>query len=651
MMGGGPPMGSPFGGPSATESSAAAGLPFAGMPSELAERAERILEHEPAHPEPDITFDPVFRPQRLTITSLVTPHTGAVFVAVALLVAETVTMLAGPALTQVGIDRGVQPADKGALVVTVLLFVFAVAANTVLTRSRLRVTGALGERLMLGLRVRVFSHLQRLSMDFYTDSKSGVLLSRMTSDIESLSVLLQEGFVNLMVQALTLLFVTLVLFYYNATLALVVIVVVVPPLLALTLWFRSASSRGYDAIRDRVAEVLADLSENLAGIRVVVSSNRQARNSAEHRHVVGRYRDANLVTARAGAIYGPASEGIGLVAQAIVLLVGGRMVLRGDLALGELAAFVLYVTTFFAPIQQLVQLYNTYQQGQAAIRKLDGLLAEEPLVEERPGAPELPRIEGRIELRGVTFSYRPGQPVLHDLDLVIEAGETFALVGDTGAGKSTVARLISRFHDPDDGTVLIDGHDLTTVTIHSIRSQLGVVPQEPYLFDGTIKDNLAFARPDATDEELDETVRLVGLDDLVDRLPDGIDTVVHERGSTLSAGERQLLALGRAFLARPRVVVLDEATSSLDLASEAKVERALDTLVQGRTAVLIAHRLSTARKADRIAVVRDGRLVETGHHDELVGSGGWYSQAWARWERSGHATSPAAELPTAVAGG
>ena len=452
MMGGGPPMGSPFGGPSATESSAAAGLPFAGMPSELAERAERILEHEPVHPEPDITFDPVFRPQRLTITSLVTPHAGAVFVAVALLVAETVTMLAGPALTQVGIDRGVQPADKGALVVTVLLFVFAVAANTVLTRSRLRVTGALGERLVLGLRVRVFSHLQRLSMDFYTDSKSGVLLSRMTSDIESLSVLLQEGFVNLMVQALTLLFVTLVLFYYNATLALVVIVVVVPPLLALTLWFRSASSRGYDAIRDRVAEVLADLSENLAGIRVVVSSNRQARNSAEHRRVVGRYRDANLVTARAGAIYGPASEGIGLVAQAIVLLIGGRMVLRGDLALGELAAFVLYVTTFFAPIQQLVQLYNTYQQGQAAIRKLDGLLAEEPMVEERPGAPDLPRVEGRIELRGVTFSYRPGQPVLHDLDLVIEAGETFALVGDTGAGKSTVARLISRFHDPDDGT-------------------------------------------------------------------------------------------------------------------------------------------------------------------------------------------------------
>jgi ATP-binding cassette subfamily B protein len=493
---------------------------------------------------------------------------------------------------------------------------------------------------MYGLRVRVFSHLQRLSMDFYTESKAGVLLSRMTSDIESLSVLLQEGFVNLMVQALTLVFVTAVLFYYNVELALVVVVVVVPPLLALTLWFRSASSRGYDAIRDRVADVLADLSENLAGIRVVVSSNRQAANSAEHRRVVGRYRDANLVTARAGALYGPASEGIGLVAQAVVLLVGGRMVLRGDLELGELAAFVLYVTTFFAPIQQLVQLYNTYQQGQAAIRKLDGLLAEEPVVRELPGAPDLPRIEGRIELRGVTFSYRAGQPVLRDVDLVIEAGETFALVGDTGAGKSTIARLISRFHDPDEGAVLIDGHDLTTVTLRSLRSQLGMVPQEPYLFDGTIRDNLAFARPDASDEELAEAVRLVGLDDLVERLPDGIDAVVHERGATLSAGERQLLALGRAFLARPRVLVLDEATSSLDLASEAKVERALDALVEGRTAVLIAHRLSTARKADRIAVVRDGRLAAVGRHDELVHAGGWYAEAWARWERSGHAAVP-----------
>ena len=392
-----------------------------------------------------------------------------------------------------------------------------------------------------------------------------------------------------------------------------------------------ASERGYRRVRDRIADVLSDLSEGLSGIRVITAMNRQRRNVIAHRNVVGRYRDANLHTAKLGAVYGPSSEAVGVIAQAIVLLVGGRLVLDGRLELGELAAFVLYVTVFFAPIQQLVQLYNTYQQGSAALHKLADVVATEPTVKERTDVVSLKPIVGLIELRGVTFGYNDGTTVLRDIDLRIEPGETFSLVGATGAGKSTIAKLITRFYDPTAGSVCIDGHDLRTVTLQSLRSQLGVVPQEPFLFGGTIRDNITFARPDAGDVEVCETVDLVGLNDLVDRLGHGVDSAVHERGISMSAGERQLLALARAFVARPRVLILDEATSSLDLESETKVEAGLDVLLEGRTAIIIAHRLATAMRADRIAVVADGGIAELGSHDELVDLGGIYASMYTTW--------------------
>jgi ATP-binding cassette subfamily B protein len=621
------------GGPTATQTSAAAGLPFAGVPSELEEGARRILAEEPEHPDPEIAFDPVHRPtRRLDLRRLFLPRWPAVVAALTLLVAETLTSLAGPMLTQVAIDHGVVARDRQVLIAVVVVYLASVVANVVFTRLRVIVAGRLGENVMYDVRVGVFSHLQRLSLDYYTTEKAGVVMSRMTSDTEALAILVQEGFVNLLVQLLTVVVVTIVLFTYDVGLAVLVLGIVVPPLLGLTFWFRTASERGYNAVRDRIAGLLADLSENLAGVRVVTASNRRGLNVSHHRAVVADYRDANLYTARVGAVYGPVTEAVGVVAQAAVLLVGGWMVLDGTIQLGVLAAFVLYVTTFFAPIQQLVQLYTTYQQGQAGLRKLDEIMATAPSVQERPDAVDLPPVDGEIILDDVTFSYVPSVPVLRDVDLRIPAGETFALVGETGAGKSTIAKLIARLHDVDDGRVLIDGHDVRDVTLHSLHSQLGVVPQEPYLFGGTVRDNLAFARPGLPDAELLEAVHLVGLDELIDELPDGIDTVVHERGTSLSAGERQLLALGRAFLAQPRVLVLDEATSSLDLASEQRIERALDVLLQGRTAVLIAHRLSTARKADRIAVVDDGRIVELGSHDELVALGGLYAAMWAQWQ-------------------
>jgi ATP-binding cassette subfamily B protein len=313
------------------------------------------------------------------------------------------------------------------------------------------------------------------------------------------------------------------------------------------------------------------------------------------------------------------------------------MFLAGSLTIGELTAFLLYLTAFFAPIQQLVQLYNTYQQGQAAMAKLRDLLATVPSVAEASEAEALPPIGGEISLTGVAFAYEPERPVLQDVDLTITPGETFALVGETGAGKSTIAKLVIRFHDPTEGAILIDDRNLRAVTLESLRRQFGYVPQEPFLFAGTIGDNIRFGRPDATDEEVLEACRAVGIDDLIERLPNGLDSPCHERGASLSSGERQLIALARAFLARPRIIVLDEATSNLDLASESKIERALDVLLEGRTAIIIAHRLTTAMRADRIAVVEDGRIAELGSHDELLARGSRYSEMYAAWIR--HAQS------------
>jgi len=636
---GGPPPGSPFGGPGATATSAAAGLPFAGVPSELKASADEVLAREPDHAGADITFDPTAREQhRFNLRSLFGPRRWQVTIALVLLIAETVAMLAGPALTQKGIDDGVRAGNKGMLVAVVGVYLGVVASHVLINRARIRWTASLGESLMYEVRVRVFSHFQRLSLEWYTKEKAGVLLSRMTSDVDALTQLVTEGFTSLLVQGLTLVVVTAILLSYDVTLALILLVLVFPPLLAMTLWFRTASERGYNRVRDRIADLLADLSEGLSGIRVIAATNRRRRNLVTHREVVGRYRDANLYTARIGAIYTPSTEAVGVIAQAIVLLVGGKLVLDGKMELGELAAFVLYVTVFFAPIQQLVQLYNTYQQGTAALRKLADVLDTEPTVAQRPDAVDLPPITGRIELKDLTFGYDADTPVLTGVDLTIEAGETFALVGRTGAGKSTIAKLITRFYDPQQGEVAIDGHGLTTVTLRSLRSQLGVVPQEPFLFGGTFGDNLRFAAPNATDAELRKAVDLVGLTDLLGRMPDGLDSLVHERGTSMAAGERQLLALARAFLARPRVIVLDEATSSLDLSSETKIEAALDVLLDGRTAIIIAHRLATAMRADRIAVIEGGGIAELGTHDELISLNGLYAAMYSTW--ASHSEGP-----------
>ncbi len=607
-------------------------LPFAGVPTELQEKVDAILADEPETPEEEVEFDQAEYDRRpFTLGRFLAPHWVALLGALGRVVLETAALQAGPLLTKIAIDSGIRARSVNVLLWVAATYIGLIGVSILISRVRVVVTARVGADLMVRLRVRIFAHLQRLSLGFFTEEKSGVLFSRQTSDPVSLAALFQEGLVQLAVQALTLAIVTVLLVALNPWLAAVMLLAVVPAMLVLTLWFRGASGQRYLDVRDRIADVLSHLQESLAGVRIVTAFNRRRHNVIEHRNVVGAYREANDATAQVNAVYGPGSEMIGILGQALLFLIGGRMVLRGELTVGDLAAFILYLTAFFAPIQQLVQLYTVYQQGTAAVVKLRELLAEEPTVPELPSASALSSIHGEIALEGVTFSYQPGTPVLRDIDLRIRPGETFALVGATGSGKSTIAKLVARFYDPDVGVVRVDGRDLREITFESLRTQLGVVPQEAFLFAGSLRDNVAFARPSSTDEEVLAACDAVGIRELVDRLPHGIHTLVHERGVTLSAGERQLLALARAFLAEPRVLVLDEATSNLDLRSEALIEHALDVVLEGRTALIIAHRLATARRADRIATVDDGQIVEVGTHDELVAKGGRYADMFSTW--------------------
>jgi ATP-binding cassette subfamily B protein len=608
------------------------GLPFAGIPAELRAGVARLEAIEPDHEPPEVGFTqlPAAEPP-LTLTTIVRRYRGTLVVACLLVVLETLLLQAGPYLVQVGIDHGIVADNPTVLLLATGTFAASVLLGGLAAAARTRQTGRLAAYAMRDLRVRVFAQLQRLSMDYFTREKAGVTMTRMTSDIESLQQLLQDGLAQFAGHGLTMLVIVGVLFSYDPPLALIMLLLVVPPLAAASVWFRVASDRGYRRQRDAVAAMYSDLAEGLHGVRVVTAHNRQERNVLAHREVVGRYRDANDYTGHISAIYGPGSSVIGLLGLAAVLLIGGRMVLRGELSIGELTAFVLYLNAFFQPVQQLVQLYTSYQQGRAAVHKLRELLQSPPTVAEAPDAAALPPVTGEIRFTGVTFGYDPARPVLREVDLHIAAGETIACVGPTGAGKSTLAKLITRLYDPDAGQVLIDGHDLRTVTVESLRRQIGVVPQEPFLFAGSIRDNVAFARPEASDDEVWAAIDAVGLRDLVERSPQGLDTALHERGQSVSSGERQLLALARAFLAQPRVVLLDEATASLDLQSELRVEAALDVLLDGRTAILVAHRLSTAARADRIIVVDDHGIAESGSHAELVAGDGPYARMYATW--------------------
>jgi ATP-binding cassette subfamily B protein len=484
--------------------SAATGLPFGGIPSELQSGVDLILATEPVHPDTELSFTQ--RPsdlerQPLQLTRLVLTYRRWVVEASLLVVVSSLVLQAGPVITELAINHGMVPHHHSVAVVLVAALAYLVLAlvGVASQRAQAVVTGRLAARVMHDLRLRVFTHLQRLSLDFFTDEKVGVLISRMTSDIENLQQLVQDGVASFALQGLTMVVITGVLFVTNVELALWTVGMVVPTLLGLSLWFHRASARGYLLARDRIALVLADLSESLYGMRVISATNRQRRNILNHRHVVGAYRDANLVTGRVNAIYGPATVALAIIVQGVLLGIGGDLVLRHQLSVGALVAFTLFVSRFFQPIQLLVQQYTSLQQSRSSITRLRQLLETPPSVDDASDAVDLGPLEGRVEFDHVDFGYDPARPVVRDIDLVIEPGETVAFVGPTGAGKSTLAKLVNRFYDPTAGRVLIDGVDLTTVTQHSLRRQVGVVPQEPFLFSGSLRTNITFARPDATD--------------------------------------------------------------------------------------------------------------------------------------------------------
>ena len=561
---------------------------------------------------------------------LALPYKARTAVAGVTLVAYTLVALAPPYLAKLAVDEGIQDGDLRALVLIVVAFLVSGVLALVFSAAQTYATGWTGERILADLRAKLFRHLQSLSLGYYERNRTGVIVSRITNDVEALDQLVTDGATSLVQNTLLLGGTAVVLFFLDWRLALATLTVL-PLMAAATAWFRSRSNRAYRRVRERLGLVTATLAEDIGGMRVVQSFTREPENQRSFRGVNDRYREANHETVILNGLYFPAVDLLSSAATAIVLGYGGWLVIHDDMTLGTLLAFTLYLSNFFDPVQQLSQLYNTFLSAIAAMDKIIDVLDEEAEVIDAPGAIDLPRINGHVRFDDVRFGYGNGPEVLHGVALDVPAGTSVALVGHTGAGKSTIAKLLARFYDPRDGALLIDGHDLRDVTQASLRRQLGIVPQEGFLFAGTVAENIAFGRPEAPREDVEAAARAVGAHAFVEQLPEGYDTELGERGFRLSLGQRQLVAFARALLADPRILILDEATSSVDIGTEREIERALRRLLAGRTAFVIAHRLSTIRDADLIVVLEHGRVVEQGTHGELLARRGLYTSLYGDW--------------------
>jgi len=574
---------------------------------------------------------------RKLLGELLRPYQKLIWLLVVIVVVENGARLAVPYLVHLGIDNGIPPilAGEGARqLITVVAVVLAMALLQAWARQLfLMRSGRLGQTILLGLRRRVFDHFQRLSPSFHDKFTSGRVISRLTSDVGVIDEMLANGFDGLVTAALTLVGTSILLLTLDVKLGLLALLSF-PALLLLTAWFRKRSAVVYRQTREAVVLVIVHFVESMTGIRAVQAFRREPRNEEIFHGVNDRYRKANLEAFRLNAIFMPSIKGVGNITIVAILAYGGYQAYHGHVTVGVLTAFLLYLRQFFEPLQDITQFYNTFLSASAALEKLSGVLNEMPDVPE-PLEPAKPgRARGHLELRNVAFQYVDGVKVLPGLQLDVPAGQTLAMVGTTGAGKTTIAKLVARFYDPTGGHVLLDGVDLRDLTEDDLRERVVMVTQENFLFTGSVADNIRFGKPDATMHQVVEAARVIGAHDFIMALPNGYETAVEKRGSRLSAGQRQLVAFARAFLADPAVLILDEATSSLDIPSERLIQRALRTILADRTAIVIAHRLSTVETADRVIVLEHGRIIEDGSPSDLITTNGHYAGLHQAWEDS-----------------
>ncbi|MBB3601989.1 ABC-type multidrug transport system fused ATPase/permease subunit [Mycolicibacterium sp. BK556] len=594
------------------------------------------LDEEPD----DLPIDeakPRRREARALLGSLLAPFKLTVGLLAIVVVVENAARLAVPLLVQRGIDHAIPPLVAGGsareLIIVVAVLCGVVCVQAISRLVFLNRSGRIGQKVLLEVRRRVFRHFQRLDVAFHDRYTSGRVVSRLTNDVEAIQDMLETGFDSLITAVLTLFGTAILLVALDAKLGLMCLAAF-PILVALVWWFSAESAKTYRRVRESAALVIVQFVETMTGIKAVQAYRREPRNQEIFEEVADRYRADNEQTFRQLAIFMPAVKLVGNLTTGVVLLYGGYRVLHGEMTIGTLAAFLLYLRMFFEPMQEISQFFNTFQSASSALEKLAGVLAQKPAIAD-PSVPVHPEsIRGEIAFDNVQFSYVPDRPVLPDLSLVVPAGQTVALVGTTGAGKTTIAKLIARFYDPTAGAVTLDRVDLRDFAQSDLRRHVVMVTQENFLFSGSVADNIRFGRPSATDAEVQAAATAVGADEFIAALPEGYDTDVATRGGRLSAGQRQLIAFARAFLADPAVLILDEATSSLDIPSERLVQRALRTVLADRTALIIAHRLSTVEIADRVLVLEHGRIVEDGPPADLVDSQGRYAALHRAWLES-----------------
>src|SRR3954464_4804773 len=578
------------------------------------------------------------REARALLGSLLRPYRLTVALLALVVVVENVARLSVPLLVQRGIDHGIPPILAGGSAHT-LMVVVGVLCGVVLIQATSRVfflhrSGRIGQKGLLELRRRVFRHFQRLDIAFHERYTSGRGVSRSTNDVDAIEEMLETGFDSLITAVLTLVGTSILLVVLDVRLGLMCLAAF-PILVGLAWWFSSESAKTYREVRESAALVIVQFVETMTGIKAVQAYGREPRNQEIFEGLADRYRDVNEKRMKLLAVFMQGVKLVGNLTTGVVLLYGGYRVLHGQMTIGTLTAFLLYLRMFFEPMQEISQFFNTFQSATSALEKLAGVLGERPGIKDPANPVKLTSVRGDVAFDDVQFSYVPDRPVLPDLNLTVPAGQTVALVGTTGAGKTTIAKLIARFYDPTSGSVTLDGVDLRDVSQSELRRHVVMVTQENFMFDGTVADNIRFGRPDATDDEVRAAAEAVGADRFIGALPEGYDTDVAKRGGRLSAGQRQLVAFARAFLADPAVLILDEATSSLDIPSERMVQRALETVLSDRTSLVIAHRLSTVQVADRVLVLDHGRIVEDGTPAELISRGdGRYAALHRAWVES-----------------